>query len=86
MPLTAYLAGILPHGVFELTALVFSIACGVHLCRNMCHLVTSHPDRTPLPAVLEDLLRVLVMVVAPLTVAAAFVECYVTPVIMGLFL
>ena len=86
MPLTAYLAGILPHGVFELTALVFSIACGVHLCRNMCHLVTSHPDRTPLPAVLEDLLRVLVMIVAPLTVAAAFMECYVTPVIMGLFL
>lgn len=86
MPLTAYLAGILPHGVFELTALVFSIACGVHLCRNMCNLVTSRPDRTPLPAVLEDLLRVLVMVVAPLTVAAAFVECYVTPVIMGLFL
>ena len=35
-------------------------------------------------AVLEDLLRVMVMIVAPLTVAAAFVECYVTPVIMAL--
>lgn len=81
-----YLAGILPHGIFEIPALVFSIACGIHLCRNMCRLVTSHPGRTPLPAVLEDLLRVLVMIVAPLTVAAAFVECYVTPVIMGLFL
>lgn len=84
--LLAFLAGILPHGIFEIPALVFSIACGIHLCRNMCWLVTSRPDRTPLPAVLEDLLRVLVMVVAPLTVAAAFVECYVTPVIMGLFL
>lgn len=84
--LLAFLAGILPHGIFEIPALVFSIACGIHLCRNMCHLVTSRPDRTPMPAVLEDLLRVLVMVVAPLTVAAAFVECYVTPVIMGLFL
>lgn len=84
--LLVYLAGILPHGIFEIPALVFSIACGIHLCRNMCWLVTSRPDRTPLPAVLEDLLRVLVMVVAPLTVAAAFVECYVTPVIMGLFL
>lgn len=84
--LLAFLAGILPHGIFEIPALVFSIACGIHLCRNMCWLVTSRPDRTPLPAVLEDLLRVLVMVVAPLTVASAFVECYVTPVIMGLFL
>lgn len=84
--LLVYLAGILPHGIFEIPALVFSIACGVHLCRNMCALVTNRPDRTPLPAVLEDLLRVLVMIVAPLTVAAAFMECYVTPVIMGLFL
>ena len=52
----------------------------------MNDLVTSRPGRTPLLAALEDLLRVLVMVVAPLTVAAAFTECYVTPVIMSLFL
>ena len=86
MSLLAYLTGIVPHGVFEIPALIFSIACGVHLCRAMNQLVTSHPDRAPLPAVLEDLLRVLVLLVAPLTVAAAFVECYVTPVIMNLFL
>ena len=84
MSLLAYLTGIVPHGVFEIPALIFSIACGVHLCRAMNQLVTSHPDRAPLPAVLEGLLRV--MVVAPLTVAAAFTECYVTPVIMSLFL
>lgn len=81
-----YLAGILPHGIFELPALVFSIACGVCLCRNMCRLVVSSPDRTPLPELLEELLRVIVLVIAPLTAAAAFVECYVTPVVMGLFM
>ena len=81
-----YAAGILPHGIFELTALVLSIACGVTLCRNMCRLVTSSPKRIPMVEVLGDLLRVLVLLVAPLTVAAAFVECYVTPVIMSLFL
>ena len=59
MSLLAYLTGIVPHGVFEIPALIFSIACGVHLCRAMNQLVTSHPDRAPLPAVLEDLLRVL---------------------------
>ena len=32
-----------------------------------------------------DLLRVLLLIVLPLTVAAAFMECYVTPVIMGFF-
>lgn len=86
MSMLAYAAGILPHGIFELPALVLSIACGVSLCRNMCLLVAGSPDRTPLPELLEDLLRILVLMVAPLTVAAAFVECYVTPVVMGLFL
>ena len=84
--LLVYLAGILPHGIFELPALVFSVACGVHLCRSMGALVIGREGRTPLLTVLEDLLRVLVLIVAPLTVAAAFVECYVTPVVMGWFL
>ena len=37
-------------------------------------------------SLLGDLLRVLVLLVAPMVVAAAFIECYITPVIMGLFL
>lgn len=84
--LLVYLAGILPHGIFEIPALILSIACGVYLCRNMCRMVVSSPDREPLPELLEKLLRVIVLAVAPLTMAAAFVECYVTPVIMGLLM
>lgn len=84
--LAAYFAGILPHGIFELPALIFSIACGVALCGNMCRLVTSSPRRIPMAELLEDLLRVIVLVVAPLTVGAAFIECYVTPVVMGFFM
>lgn len=82
----AYLAGILPHGIFELPALVLSVACGVTLCRNMCRMVTGSPQKVPFMVLAEDLLRVLVLVIAPLTVAAAFVECYVTPVVMAFFL
>lgn len=79
-----YAAGILPHGIFELTALVLSIACGVTLCRNMCRLALSDPKRRRLLPLLEDLLRVLVLLVAPMTVAAALIECCVTPAVMGL--
>lgn len=81
-----FLAGILPHGVFELSALVLSTACGMTLCRNMNRLVTSSPDRVPMVELFCDLLRVLLLVVAPLTVAAAFIEAYVTPIVMGLFM
>jgi stage II sporulation protein M len=81
-----YAAGILPHGVFELTALLLAIACGVTLCRNMCHIVTNNPQRVPQVELLSDLLRVLLFLIAPLTVVAAFIEAYVTPAILGLLL
>ncbi len=86
MSMAAYLAGILPHGVFELSALVLSIACGTCLCRNLCYLVLGSSRRVPLVDLLSNLLRVLLLIVLPLTVAAALIECYITPVVMGLFL
>ena len=81
-----YLAGILPHGVFELTALVLSIACGICLCRNLCRIATRSPRRVSLVELLSDLLRMLLLIVMPLTVAAAFIECYITPLVIALFL
>lgn len=84
--MSLYLAGILPHGIFELTALVISVSCGVCLCRNMGRIVTSSPRRVPMVELLSDLLRVLLFLVMPMTVAAAFLEAYVTPIVMELFL
>ena len=81
-----FLAGILPHGVFELPALVLSIACGVTLCQGICRMIVGSPKKVSMVELLGDLLRVLVLLVAPLTVIAAFVECYVTPVVMGFFM
>jgi len=86
MPFAAYLAGLLPHGIFELPALVLSISCGVCLCRNMCRIVTRDDRRISLVELLGDLLRVMLLIVLPLTVLAAVIECYVTPLVMGLFL
>ena len=86
LSLGLFLAGTLPHGVFELPALIIASACGVCLCRNMCRLVTSSPNRLPMVELLSDLLRVLLLVVMPMTVAAAFIEAYVTPVVMALFM
>lgn len=86
MSMAALTAGVLPHGVFEISALILSVACGVKLCWNMCLIVTSSQKKVPFVELAEELLRVLVMVIAPLTIAAAFIECYVTPAVMGWFL
>lgn len=84
--LALFAAGILPHGIFELPALVLSIACGIFLCRNITRAVSGRRDRLPFPQLLCDLLRVMLLLVAPMTVAAAFIECYVTPAVMALFI
>lgn len=84
--LAAYLAGILPHGIFELPALVLSIASGVYLCINMNRRILGSDQKIPMIELLSDLLRVLLLLVAPMVVAAAFIECYITPLILKLFL
>ena len=84
--LLVLLAGIAPHGIFELPALIFSVACGVQLCRNLCLMIVRSPQKISFPILDDDLLRVLVLGIAALTVIAAFVECYITPVVMNLFL
>ena len=86
MSLTAYLAGILPHGIFEIPALVMSAACGVCLCRNMCRIVTGSRRAEPLAELLGDLLRVMLLLVLPMIAAAAVLEAYVTPVVRSFFL
>lgn len=84
--LAFYCAGILPHGVFEIPALVLSAACGVYLCRGLCRIILNRPDKVAAVELFSELLRVLVLVVAPLTVCAAFIECYITPVVMAFFM
>lgn len=84
--LSAYLAGILPHGIFELPALVLSIACGLYLCLNINRQILASPRKMPMVELLSGLLRVLLLLVAPLVVIAAFVECYITPLVLALFL
>ena len=88
LPLSAYLAGLIPHGIFELSALVLSVAAGLWLCRT-CNRFLIRKDKADASSLLEtaaDVLRILVLLVAPLVVIAAFVECYITPLIMGFFL
>lgn len=84
--LLIFAAGILPHGIFELPALVLSIACGIYLCRNVSRAVIGRENHRPFTELLCDLLRVLLLLVAPMTVAAAFIECYITPLVIALFL
>lgn len=83
--LLVYLAGILPHGIFELPAMVLAMSCGLYLCRVITDYVRFNRKGTVKPA-LANIARVLVLNVLPLTAVAAVIEAYVTPLIMALFM
>lgn len=83
--LALYLAGILPHGIFELPALVISLSCGILLCRKITDFVRHNTKNSVVP-VLQNILRVFVCHMLPLLAAAALMEAYVTPLVMALFM
>ena len=83
--LLVYLAGILPHGVFELPALVLAMSCGLYLCRVITDYVRFNRKGT-VKAALANIARVLVLNVLPLTAVAAVIEANVTPLILAHFM
>lgn len=83
--LLVYLMGILPHGIFELPALVLAMSCGLYLCRVITDYVRFNRKGTVKPA-LANIARVLVLNVLPLTAVAAVIEANVTPLILAHFM
>lgn len=83
--MAAYFAGILPHGVAELSALVLSCAAGLYLCRATTYAVLGKVDRRTVSRTLGTGLRAYTHWIVPLLTFAAFVEAFVTPLIFGIF-
>ena len=83
--LTVYFAGILPHGVFELSALLLAFALGLLLCKRTTQYVRKNTKGMMKP-LLCNIARCFVMHIVPLLVIASVVETYVTPWVINLFL
>jgi uncharacterized membrane protein SpoIIM required for sporulation/ABC-type transport system involved in multi-copper enzyme maturation permease subunit len=81
-PILLAMYGILPHGIFEIPALIFSSAAILHLGVT---LVTPAAHKTLGEALLEglaDWVKVTLGVVLPMLVIAAAVESWITPVLL----
>lgn len=78
IPLT--LASLVPHGIFELLAILYAGAIGLHVCYQMTTILTKNVQ-TKIKTVIKSAVLSFVTVVIPLLIIAAFIEAYVTPVI-----
>lgn len=85
--LLAYAFGIIPHGIFEIPAMIISLACGLYLCRCITENVRSKEKQKGIVGeTVKQTLRVFVFHVVPLLIVAALVEAYITPYIFNQFL
>ena len=81
--LLKYLLGILPHGIFELTALILSAAMGLYLCSTVTNALRKKQTGVLRPA-LHRCCQILYLWVLPLLFIAALVETYITPILFNL--
>jgi uncharacterized membrane protein SpoIIM required for sporulation/ABC-type transport system involved in multi-copper enzyme maturation permease subunit len=83
-PLLAFAAGILPHGIFELSAIILATAA---MLKVGAQLVTPQPDKSlgeTLLLSLADWFRIFVGIVLPFLAIAAVIEIYLTPLLIKL--
>ena len=81
-PLLIFVAGILPHGVFELTAVFLATAA---MLKVGAQLVSPNTDKSLGESVLlsiADWFRIFIGLVIPLLAIAAVIEIYLTPVLI----
>lgn len=74
-------AALLPHGVFEIPAFIISGALGIVLAQSLISEWYGGPDTA---SVAKKLARTFVVYVLPLVAVAAFVEAFITPVVIHL--
>ena len=81
-----YLAAVIPHGIFELPALILAFAVGLFACEQITRrLFRKDENALHLWDCLVLMSRMLLLVLIPLLAAAALIEAYITPVIASLF-
>ena len=81
-----YLAAVIPHGIFELPALILAFATGFYVCGQVTRLCRGNKEGRHVWDCLLLMSQVLLLVLLPLLAAAAVVEAYVTPLVASLFI
>ena len=81
-----FAAGLLPHGIFELPALILAFSMGLYICGHLTRRCRRDKAALSLVQCLGLAARLLVFLLLPLLIAAALTEAYVTPLAAGLFL
>ena len=87
LPIGAALLGTIPHGIFEISAIIYAVSLGIYL--NICifrKIIKSKKKNINMGEVLMHIVKSFILIIVPLLVIAALVEAFISPVLMGLIL
>ena len=77
----SYLMAILPHGIFEIPALLLGISMGILLCRELTRKILG-TNKMPVLERIKGIINTFVVLVVPLLIVAALIESFITPSLM----
>ena len=78
--------GILPHGIFELPAIFISLACGFILCSTITKTILKKEQDMAISEVILYSLQTIIFICVPLMIVAGFIEVYITPKLLMMFI
>ena len=73
--------GILPHGIFEIPALIISMSMGIYLCLNLSMKVFGR-GKEKISKILLEYIRLFISVILPMIIIAGIIETYITPMLL----
>lgn len=78
------IAALVPHGIFEIPAILLSITLGFFLCKELMMKVLGDHKDVSLIDVIRHIMQLYIGWLLPLLMIAAFIESYLTPFIIQL--
>jgi len=83
MGLVPFLAGILPHGVLEIPALVLGTILGIHICQKLVKVIFRRAVPGEFKQALFAVLRIFLLWMVPLFAIASGIETFLTPLLLN---
>lgn len=78
------LAALIPHGIFEIPAILLSVTLGFYLCKELVMKILGNRVHESFLTILKVIVSTYVAVIIPLLIVAALIEAYITPLVIQL--
>lgn len=76
-----FVLGILPHGIFELPALILSMSMGIYLCLTLTMKIFGR-GKLKISELFKGYIRIFISVIIPMILLAGVIESYITPLLL----